>query len=162
MVNMTLLVPTIPGESAIKNHVNEIVIEAFQISLTQGASGGQQTSGSGTGQVKIGDLVVTKAVDKATPLLFQAAAQGKHWEKDNVVLTCMKAGGEAVEYFKLYLGQPFISEIHTGSTKGDDVVYETITFNFKTLKEEYQPQAGSGLKEAVISGSWDIAANAPM
>ena len=159
-INMTLKVPTIEGESEVRKHEKEIVVRSFKIGLKQKGTGGRGTTGSGTAAADIEDLTITKLVDKSTPLLFKACAVGQHWKDDSsVILTCMKASGsgsEPFEYLKIGLGQAFISSVSTGASEGGDVVLETVTFNFKTMKEEYTPQAADGSKQGVISMGWDI------
>src|SRR5258708_31568715 len=74
--DMFLMLDGIKGEAADDKHKGEIDIESFSWGLAQTGSG-SRGSGSGTGKVDIADINIQKLVDKTSPTLMLACANGK-------------------------------------------------------------------------------------
>src|SRR4051812_1850421 len=60
----------IKGESTDAKHPGSMAVDSFSWGATHSA--GQSGGGGGAGKVKFHDVSITKSVDKASPLLFQA------------------------------------------------------------------------------------------
>ncbi|MGH3042713.1 MAG: Hcp family type VI secretion system effector, partial [Gaiellaceae bacterium] len=76
-VDYFLKVDGIPGESADSKHKGEIDVLAFSWGVSQSGSpvpGG----GGGAGKADFEDLLVVARTSKASPLLWEACASGKH------------------------------------------------------------------------------------
>ena len=62
-----LKVDGIDGESTDANHTNWIELTSFSTGMSQPVSTSSATGGRTAERVNIGDIVVTKTVDKASP-----------------------------------------------------------------------------------------------
>src|SRR5271165_4207226 len=90
-----LKIDGIDGESQDDKHKGEIHIESFSFGVTNTGTGGSNL-GSGGGRSLVQDIHFTKATDKASPNLFIACCNGKHFPTATV--TIRKAGENPVEY----------------------------------------------------------------
>src|SRR5947209_902922 len=117
-VDFFLKVDGIEGESTDAKHKNEIDVESWSWGEHQSgthAGGG----GGGAGKVSMDDFHFVMKVNKASPKLFLACADGDHIKK--AVLTCRKAGKEQQEYLKITLSDLLVSSYHTGGSQGNVV-----------------------------------------
>ena len=93
---------------------------------------------------------------KSRPKLFQAITTGKHFP--NAVLTALKAGGDkAVDYMKIEFDQLFLVSLQeAGSSGGDDVPRESLSFAFGKVTVTYNEQKADGTKGAATVASYDF------
>jgi type VI secretion system secreted protein Hcp len=156
-VEMFLDIDTVPGESLVKGFEAKIDIFSFSLGAsnpTSVASGG----GSGAGKVDISSISIQKIVDKASPKLFLACCQGKHFTKGK--LTVREAGGDApVEYVVLDFTQLFVDSISWGGAAGGGKPSESLSFSFATLNFSYTAQTGTGTGGTAIPAGWNIQQN---
>jgi type VI secretion system secreted protein Hcp len=152
-----LKIDGIQGESPDSKHKDEIQLDSWSWGETQTGShaGG---GGGGAGKVHMQDFHFTMTTNKASPLLFVSCAKGEHITKAQ--LTCRKAGGEQQEYLKIYFEDLLISSYQVGgSSTGELLPVDQISFNFTKIKFEYaQQNAKGGLGAPVIKG-YDIKLN---
>ncbi|SMC24990.1 type VI secretion system secreted protein Hcp [Andreprevotia lacus DSM 23236] len=152
-----LKIDGIDGESKDDKHANEIEIHSLQWSMSQAATMHAGTGG-GAGKVSIDDLVITHAVDKASPILMQSCMSGKHIPK--AVLTVRKAGEKPLDYYKITMTDVMISSVSPAGANNGNELLETVGLAFSKVKIEYQPQGADGAASggAVVT-EWDIKAN---
>jgi len=109
-------------------------------------------------QTTIREFTVKKAIDAASPNLFQCAcAQNKMtW----AVITLREAGDPSrqpwliVEFTDLFV-QSFNWELEPAAS-GDEVKgQETVTFRFSTIKFKYSPQTKTGEHGAMKISAWN-------
>ena len=141
-VDYFLKIDGIQGESRDDKHKDEIDIESFSWGETQSgtfAGGG----GGGAGKVSMQDFHFTMPVNKASPALFLACAQGDHIK--NAILTCRKAGKKQQEFMKVTMSDCLVSSFQTGGHVGGDVVpMDQISLNFAKIEVEYKEQDATG------------------
>src|SRR4030095_15215160 len=141
-VDYFLKIDGIQGESKADGHKDEIDILSFSWGATQSgtfAAGG----GGGAGKVSMQDFHFTMPVNKASPALFLACAQGDHIK--NAILTCRKAGKEQQEFMKVTVSDCLVSSFQTGGDGGGDVVpTDQISLNFAKIEVEYNEFDASG------------------
>lgn len=102
-----------------------IEVESFSWGITNSA-----TATGTAGKVNVHDLKVIKKVDKASPLLFLAAAKGTHYPK--VTLSLMK-GTEKPEPYMIYtLEQVLVSSLQHGGNN-PNVPTEEVSLNFAKI-----------------------------
>ena len=136
---------------------------AFELySFSWGASNpvtiGSATSGAGAGKVSISSFNVMKKTDKASPVLFLACCKGSHYPKADVVLR--KSGGAAIEYLTYTFTEVFIESIQwSGSSGGDDVPSESVSFAFGKCEIKYYPQDEKGGLGTAVPATWDLRTN---
>ncbi len=155
--DMTLKLAGIEGESKKKGYVGEIDVYDFSFGVTQSASS-HDGSGGGSGEADVQDLLISKLIDKSSPVLFLYSATGKPIPE--AVLTVRKAGGDAIDYLVVTLTDVIISRVSTGGAAEDDRVKEQVGLNFAKISIQYKAQKPDGSADAVIQKTFDIEANA--
>jgi type VI secretion system secreted protein Hcp len=155
-VDAFLMLDGIKGESQDDKHKGEIDIESFSWGMSQSGSG-NRGPGSGTGKVDISDITVNKVVDKASPTLQLACANGKHIAKGKITLR--KAGENPLDYFTVDLEQILVSNYQISAHKGGEVPQESFSLNFAKVKTEYWTQSEKGAKGENANFSWDVSKN---
>ncbi|HEY3443029.1 MAG TPA: type VI secretion system tube protein Hcp [Paludibaculum sp.] len=153
-VDYFLKIDGIPGESQDHKHKDEIQIESFTWGATQGG-GFSYGGGGGAGKVQMQDFHFTMKINKATPKLFLACANGEHIK--SAVLTCRKAGKEQQEFLTVKLTDVLVSSYQSGGSGGSDVVpMEQISFNFAKVEFEYKEQKPDGTLAGGIKANYDL------
>ncbi len=149
-----LEVDGVEGESKRKGFEGKIEITSFDFGVSNPASIGSG-SGAGSGKAQLSSFVVTKATDAASPALFQACCEGKHFP--NAKITFHKAGGEeALPYLTYEFDKVFVESLEWGGASGgDDRPAETLSLAFGRVEILYQPQAEAGSAAGAVSASWD-------
>ena len=150
-----LKVEGIAGESSRKGFEKQLEIQSFSLGATNPTTIGTG-GGGGSGKVAVSSFHCTKRSDAASPVLFQACCNGSHYPKASVTLH--KAGGkEAVDFIKYEFEEVFVESIQWGgSSGGDDVPTEQVSFAFGKVTVTYTPQTATGAKGSAVVGSWDL------
>ncbi len=152
-----LKIDGIDGESKDDTHKGEIDLISWSWSETQGGSHGSG-GGGGKGKVVMQDFNFVMKVNKASPKLLLACANGEHFKE--AILTCRKAGGEQVEFLKYKFNDLMISSYKTGGSGSSDVIpTDQISFNYSKMEIEYKEQKADGTPGGVIKAGWDLNAN---
>ncbi len=153
-VDYFLKIDGIEGESQDHKHKGEIQLESWSFGETQSgtmAFGG----GGGAGKVQMQDFHFVMKVNKASPKLFLACAQGDHIK--NAILTCRKAGKEQQEFYKVTFSDLMVSSFQiSGSGSGDVVPMEQISLNFTKIESEYKEQKPDGSLGGAIKAHYDL------
>ena len=153
-VDYFLKIDGIQGESQDKTHKNEIEIESFSWGATQTGTA-SHGGGMGAGRVSVQDFNFMMQVNKASPKLFLACAQGEHIK--NAVLTCRKAGKEQQEYLKVTFTDLLVSSYQTGGAgAGGATPMDQISLNFSKLEMEYKEQKADGSLGGPIKAHYDL------
>jgi type VI secretion system secreted protein Hcp len=151
-VDYFLKIDGIQGESRDDRHKDEIDIESFSWGETQSgtlAVGG----GGGSGKVSMQDFHFAMPVNKASPALFLACAQGDHIK--NAILTCRKAGKDQQEFLKVTMNDVLVSSFQIGGA-GGAVPIDQISLNFAKIEVEYQEQDATGKLVGSIKKWFDL------
>jgi type VI secretion system secreted protein Hcp len=141
-VDYFLKIEGIQGESMDHKHKDEIQIESWSWGETQAGSHGSG-GGGGAGKVVMQDFHFVMKVNKSSPKLLLACANGEHIK--GALLTCRKAGKEQQEFLKYKFSDLLISSYQTGGSGGSDVIpMDQISFNFTKIEVEYYTQKPDG------------------
>ena len=146
----------IPGESGDARHKGEIEVLSFSWGGSQAgtmAFGG----GGGAGKVQMQDLHFTMNVNKASPKLFLACANGEHLK--SAVFTARKAGRDQQDYLQVKLGDVLVSSFQTGGSEAGAAPIDQVSFNFAKIEVEYKPQKPDGSLGAAVQFRYDLKAN---
>ena len=149
-VDYFLKIDGIQGESQDKTHKNEIEIESFSWGAAQTGTA-SHGGGMGAGRVSVQDFNFMMQVNKASPKLFLACAQGEHIK--NAVLTCRKAGKEQQEFLKVSFTDLMVSSYQTG---GGEAPMDAIALNFSKMEMEYKEQKADGSLGGAIKAHYDM------
>ena len=116
---------------------------------------GSQSSGSGAGKITFNPFSITREIDKASPILWQASATGKRFATVTFYMDppASSVGAPGGDRMKLTLINAVISAISISS--GGDNPSESVSFNYTKITMEYTAQ---GSNSSVTFG-WDLATN---
>lgn len=156
-VDYFLKIDGIEGESADSKHKGEIDIQSFSWGATQSGTfvGG---GGGGAGKVAMQDFHFVMQVNKASPKLMLACANGEHIPK--AVMICRKAGKEQQEYMKWTFTDVLVSSYQTGGSGQSDIVpMDQISLNYSKVEFEYKEQKADGTLGGTVKAGWDLKQN---
>ena len=144
------------GESIDDKHKDEIQVLAWSWGMSQSGTT-HAGPGGGAGKASFQDLSITHYIDKSSPNLMMACANGKHFSE--ALLTVRKAGEKPLEYLKVTMTDLIVTSCTTGGSGGEDRLTENVPLNFAKFKVEYTPQKKDGTGDAPVTIGWDIAGN---
>jgi type VI secretion system secreted protein Hcp len=154
MVDYFLKIEGAPGESQDKSHKDEIQLLSFSWGETQAGThlaGG----GGGAGKVQMQDFHFVMNVNKASPKLFLACANGEHIKK--ATLTARKAGKDQQDYLKVTFTDLLISSFQTsGQADAGHLPLDQISFNFAQVEMEYKEQKSDGSLGGAIKAGYNL------
>lgn len=150
--NMFLKLGDVKGGAIEGEHKDWIEISNYRytvsMDITSGAGGHQKT-----GRAKFDHIVLTKRIDKSTPLLAEHAASGTFFEKNVEIEMMEQAGTTKAKQMKITLEGVYISGVeHEGD--GATKVEEKLSLSFNKIKWEVTPVI-NGKAQATVRGGWD-------
>lgn len=153
-VDYFLKLDGVDGESKKKDHTDEIELESWSFGESNAGSFANG-SGGGSGKVSMQDFHFVMLVNKASPVLFEYCATGKHI--GSAKLTCRKSGDGQQEFLKIEFTDCLVSSYQVGGSAGSSVLpTDQIALNFAKIKFDYWPQEASGKLGVVKSGKFDL------
>lgn len=156
-VEIFLELDAVEGESQKTGFINKIDLLSYSWASSQSATR-QSGTGGGSGQANVGDISISKYLDKATPAMYNALLQGKHYDLGKITVRKV-TGGKPLDYLVIELEEVIISSYQTGAgNAADDRIYESMSLNFRRFKMTYTLQAGTGAGSAKVPVSYDISA----
>jgi len=128
----------VTGESQDAKHKGEVEALAWSWGVVQSGA-----------KPQISDIAITKRFDKASLVLAQVAATGRHIKTVTLVVRRSQA-----EYIKMTLDDVVVSSIKMSGEASRNT--ETVSLNFSRIKMDYSPQKPDGSLDAAISFNWDV------
>jgi type VI secretion system secreted protein Hcp len=147
----------IEGESADDQHQAWIELISYNTGVSQTVSStASSTGGASAERADFEDFAITKQLDKATPKLAVACADGTHI--DSILVELCRAGTEKVKFMEYKMTNCIISGVST--TGGGDFPTETVNINYGKIEWSYtqQKRQGGGASGNVAAG-WDLEKN---
>jgi type VI secretion system secreted protein Hcp len=142
----------VKGESCTDGHVDDIELLSWHWGAQSSSALG---STAATARRQYRPLVITKGIDASSVGLLSALA--KNDEITEAKLTMRKAGGEALDYYKLKVAGGRVVDIaYDVDATGRPV--ERVTLNFSRFEVEYKRQQGSGSGSGGMAFGDDVAA----
>ena len=148
--DMFLKLEGIQGESTDSAHPKEIDVLSFSWVTTQGGSA-TVGSGTGAGKAQMNDLVITKHVDRASPVLMSKHLSGATIA--TAVLTLRKAGGAPLDYAILTMSNVVVTKIEHGADDGGHT--EAVSLQFSAIQYDYKQQQSDGTGGPTISAGYN-------
>src|SRR5215471_13741736 len=149
-----------PGEATTSGHVGEIEILSWSFGSSNPSTVGPGSEGSGAGRVTISSFNFMKKVDKSSPDMWMKCCTGQHYPSALVTMNKATGGttGQTQKPFLTYqFNEVFVDSIQwSGSTGGDDMPTESVSFSFGKIKCMYQKQDKTGAVGNPVFGDWDI------
>lgn len=139
------------GESQDAEHPGEIQVTNWTWKMSQRSS---MMSGSGGGAAKatVEELVFYHELDRASPNLMSYCLTGKHISK--AILTMRKAGSVPLDFFRITMYDVIVAGVEMFAS------YEQVWLSFASVRQEYIVQNALGGSSGVVTGTFDIKANA--
>lgn len=94
-------------------------------------------------------FTITKRIDKASPLLFRAAATGQHYKEATVFFAKAKRG-KVTDYLEYKMTNVLISSFQDGSSASGKPS-EQISFNFAKIEEVFLGSNGKPTQSVAIN-----------
>ena len=147
----------IKGESTDDRHKDWIDVVSFSHSVSVPVSA--SASGTTRGKAAVRDFIITKGIDKASPLLMQAALSGT--VIPTIEFEVSRPGArEGEPYLKYELKEVLITSYRTsGSTSGDAIPMESIALNFSEIRVVYTEQRPDGSAAGTVEAGWNVREN---
>jgi type VI secretion system secreted protein Hcp len=153
--NYFLKIDGIPGESHDAKHKDEIDVVSYGWGLTHAPTA--PAGGGSGGRAKFQDFHFTMNLNRASPSLFLACANGRHIK--TATLSVRKSGGTQVEYLKIKLTDVLVSSFEEAGS--GEATADSVGLNFAKVEVDYTPQLPTGAPGAVVEAGWDVKANTP-
>ncbi len=144
----------VEGESTADKHKGEIEINSWSWGMNNAGSGGMG-GGAGAGKMLATGLVITKRIDKGTPALFLACAQGEHIKR--AVLTATRPNKELrgpEDYVRITLEDVTCTSFSQQGSQSEWST-ESVSLSFQKITIETLAKGGSEWQRA----GWDLAKN---
>lgn len=148
-VDYFLKLEGIPGESKADGHKDEIDIASWSWGASASSPGAAPRASS---RPCPSDIVFTKLLDKASPLLAGRTITGTPIAK--ATLTARKAGERQQEYLKVEFKDLLVTSYRTGGAS-QNLPEESVSFNFSKMTIEYREQRADGSIGPAISANID-------
>lgn len=126
----------IKGESTDSQHKDWILIESMSSPIFHATQSTDQASGMASGKRQHKPFTITKELDKASPMLQEAATTGKVFETVIIDYTEADERGARATYLKYELKNVMITSysVSGGTAGGDDRPMETFSLNYEEIK----------------------------
>jgi type VI secretion system secreted protein Hcp len=155
-------VADIPGESTDDKHADWIEVLSFSTGVSQTASGSASSGGGASAErADFQDFSIVKALDKASPKLALACADGTHIKE--ITLELCRAGGDKLKYMEYKLSNVIVSSVRPGGSAqgGETLPLEEVSFNYGKIQWTYtQQKRADGSGGGNVAAGWDLEKNA--
>jgi len=108
--------------------------------------------GGGSGKVHMQDFTFVMSVNKASPKLLLACANGEHIK--NATMTARKAGKDQQDYLKIVFTDVLVSSFQTGGS--GDLPTDSISLNYTKIEYEYKEQNIDGTLKGPVKVHYDL------
>ncbi len=134
----------IPGEATDKGYEKQIAIQGFSHSVHIPVD-----KNKAVGEPQHGHIMISKVVDKSSPLLHQTCCIGQ--SIGEAVLTCLRAGGDKrVPYLEIKLQNAVISGVSVSGSSGS-IGSEQVSISYNKIDWTYKDAESNQ-----THGSWDL------
>ena len=155
-IDQFLKISGVKGESRDDAFKGEIDILAWSFGVSNAGSA-HVGGGIGSGKANFQDISITKYIDLSSAKLMESVSIGTHFPEASI--TVRKAGGKALDYYKIDMKQVMVTSYQTGGSGGEDRLTESLTLTFAKVEVKYQAQSATGDKAGDTKFGYDIAAN---
>lgn len=152
-VDYFLKIEGIEGESTDEIHKGQIEIMSFSWGVSNSGSMAAG-SGAGAGKASFSSIRLITAVSKASPMLFESVATGKHFP--TATITIVNSEQRAQEFMKVTLSDVLISSYQLNG-QSVEVPIESFKLNFAKIEYEYTPQKPDGSMDTTVKAGYDLA-----
>jgi type VI secretion system secreted protein Hcp len=156
-----LKVDGIPGESTDDAHPDQIEVLSYSSGVSQRSSASASSGGGASSErADFQDFSIVKTLDKASPKLAVACADGTHIPE--VVLELCRAGGNKLKYMEYKMSDCIVSSVRPGGSSqgGETLPLEEVSFNYGKIEWIYtQQKRADGSGGGNVAAGWDLEKN---
>ena len=157
-VEVFLKIEGIEGESQDRSHRGEIDI--LDYSWGEENSPPMHGGGGGAGRVNAQSFNFTMKVNKASPKIFLAVADGRHFR--SAVLTVRRTDEQRAEFLTWTLSDVVITSYQTAvGTEANPFPVDRFSLVFSKVEIAYKPQKADGTLGPPVRAGWDFQTNRP-
>ena len=150
-----LVIKEVKGEAT--GYKDAIEVFSFSFGASNPISIGTHSAGASSGKVSVSSFNVMKKTDAASTQLFLACCQGAHFKNMEVHMRKQTGKGGQQDFLTYTFETVFVESIQwSGSSGGDDVPTESVSFAFGSVHIEYKKQKADGTLEAGGDAKWDL------
>ena len=133
----------IEGEATADGHQKEIALISYSQSATR----------PDKGRPTCDPLIVTKSIDKASPILIANVFKGR---PSNAVISARRARAEdPVDYLRVTLTGVCIDSVTYSTFTTGDPATESVTMSYEKFEIAYTPVGSDGPPQGEVSFRWD-------
>jgi type VI secretion system secreted protein Hcp len=162
MFDTFLQLDGVPGEATDDKHKDWIELLSYSHDMMQPVSSTKSSAGgAATGRTQHGDFAITKFVDKASPKLYEAVSNGKHFSKAKIEVC--RAGGSQLKFLEITLEEVMVSSVSLGSNGhgkgGEELPAESVHLNYGKIEWTYtQQKRKDGSGGGNVTAKYDLTA----
>ena len=157
----------IPGESEFKGRAGDIDVLSWSFEVKRPIDDSGTGGGRAASRAEFGDLVVTKLLDKSSPLLAKHVADGARIQTARLALRGEGNFVEAstLEYLVIELTHVTVTKYSvTGEAGSGDITrpQETVAFSFEEIEMTYtEADFVTGQINGEVGFQWNVVTNEP-
>jgi type VI secretion system secreted protein Hcp len=158
-IYLELTGPDLKGESMDREHQQWIELNSLQHQICQPSSPTASTAGGhATGRTEHGDLVATRELDSASPLLYQALSAGTTFQSAQIDFYRAAGDGKRIKYLEVHMKHVLVSRIivRTGPA---GLPAESMALRYAAIQWKYRKQNIDGGLAGVTLGAWSLTKN---
>jgi type VI secretion system secreted protein Hcp len=162
MFDSFLQLDGVPGEATDDKHKDWIELLSYDHQMAQPVSSTRSSAGgASTGRSQHGDFSITKYIDKASPKLYEAVSNGKHFSKAKIEVC--RAGGSQVKFLEITLEEVMVSNVsmlsNGHSKEGQELPTESVHLNYGKIEWVYtQQKRKDGSGGGNVTAKYDLTA----
>ena len=143
----------VDGEATDRDHGNWSELLSFSQSINASTGDGATRR---RGDVVLEDVVVRKTLDRASPKLAGAIAQGKVFPKVEIHLTASYTDVGRVTYYAYERKNVQVVSYRVGSSSPSDGAMESFSLNFEEIKVTYTENDSAGKTKGNTAYTWKV------
>jgi type VI secretion system secreted protein Hcp len=154
-----LKIPSIPGESKDKEHVDWIEVESWGFGISNATDPGRGARATKS-VANFSEFSFVKLCDKASPLLFRTCCSGDYVAE--LTFAAKKSGAKAgqVDYLIIKFTDCLLSNLSQGGGGSDDVMpVENVSFAFSGISFEFKQIDTKGNLSPAAAFKYDLKKN---
>lgn len=146
----------VDGECKDKDHKGWSDLLSFGQGLHQ-PGGGATGATRRRGDVILDDISCAKELDKASPKIAEAVANGRVFPKVEIDMTASYTDAGRVTYYRYELTNVLVTSYSiSGSGQSESVPVEDFSLNFEEIKVTYTENDSKGKKKGNVEYSWKV------
>jgi len=148
----------VEGETTSKGFEKQLEIDSFTFGVSNPrAASVSGVGGQSEGTASLSSVTISRAVDKASPTVFQGCCAGDVWDEVFIRARRTTSGGStAMTYMTVSLKNAMI-ESYSVSGAAESRPMETFGIAFDFVKWEHAVEDASGGKAGHVEASWNLA-----